>query len=102
MSDEIHERQNLQKEIQNSDEFVDVFSKIVSGRPNYKSVIEVKKEPVKCIKCGSTVNENQKFCHECGEKVFIKPKNCPKCSLKVSTEDKFCQECGTNLEKPLE
>ncbi len=96
---EVYDRQKQQEEIQKSDAFLDVFSKVVSGKAGYRSVIEKKKEIIKCIKCG-IVLESQKFCPECGTKVWIKPTKCPKCSKPVSVDEKFCQDCGESLGPP--
>lgn len=66
--EEIHSRQKAQEEMQRSDEFVDLFSKIVSGKPGYKTVVTVKPITSKCKVCGAVLGEKQKFCHECGAK----------------------------------
>ena len=66
--DHIHERQKEQEKMQRSDEFVDLFSKIVSGKPGYKTVVQVKPITNKCKGCGIELDERQKFCHECGTK----------------------------------
>lgn len=100
MGDEIHDRQKTQRDIQKSPEFVDVFSKIVSGKPNYKSVVDLRPVMVKCLKCGKSVSDKQKFCPECGTKVWLKPTKCPKCMKSVQEDDKFCQDCGTSLMPP--
>lgn len=65
---EIYDRQKIQQELQRSPEFVNIFSKIVSGKPGYKSIVEVKPIVTKCKNCGTTIEEKQKFCHECGTK----------------------------------
>ena len=77
-------------------------------------------EKIKCNKCGSEVDENQKFCPECGEKIgnFCKecgaklarkgqkfcPEcgasqvfTCPKCKKEIDKKSKFCPECGEKL-----
>ena len=46
---------------------------------------------VKCSKCGHEVDENQKFCPECGQKIG---KFCKKCGAKLLKGQKFCPECG--------
>lgn len=67
--DEIHSRQKIQEEMQRSQEFVDVFSKVVSGgKAGYKTVVPVKPITTKCKTCDATLGEKQKFCHECGAK----------------------------------
>jgi len=65
---EIYDRQRMQEELQRSDAFINVFSKIVSGKAGYKTHIEVKPITTKCTNCGITLGETQKFCHECGTK----------------------------------
>ena len=67
---EIYDRQRIQDEIQRSDKFRDVFSKVVSGKPNYQSPTTLESKPItsKCTGCGTVLGETQKFCHECGEK----------------------------------
>jgi hypothetical protein len=64
---EIYDRQKIQEDLQRSDQFVDVFSKIVSGKAGYRAVVEVKPITTKCS-CGTVLDERQKFCHECGAK----------------------------------
>lgn len=55
-----------------------------------------KKEEVKliCPGCGSKINENAKFCPECGKPII---RNCPKCGTQVNPGTKFCPECGEKL-----
>ena len=45
---EIYDRQKKQEDLQNSPEFLDVFSKVVSGKAGYKTVIEKKQIIFKC------------------------------------------------------
>lgn len=92
--------QKRMQEIQRNEDFVDAFSKIVSGKSGYKAVIEKKPIIIKCEGCSMTLEEGIKFCPNCGTKVWIKPTKCPKCQKGVFPEDKFCQECGTSLERP--
>jgi len=92
--------QKRMQEIQREESFASAFSKIVSGRPGYKAVIEKKPVIIKCIGCGKQLEEGIKFCPDCGKKVWIKPTKCPKCSSAVFSDDKFCQECGENLGPP--
>lgn len=48
----------------------------------------------KCVKCGSKIAKNTKFCPECGASQNIK---CPKCGESVSSGAKFCANCGEKL-----
>lgn len=51
--------------------------------------------PLTCVKCGSAIPENSKFCLECGEKVVVESNTivCPNCGQTVA-KGKFCLECG--------
>ncbi len=90
--------QKRMDEIQREESFSSAFSKIVSGRPGYKAVIEKKPIIIICNGCGKQLEEGIKFCSECGTKVFIRPTKCPKCAKSISTDDKFCQNCGEHIE----
>lgn len=91
----------------------------ISSKMNTSGVKE-KSNKIKCTKCGSYVDENQKFCPECGEKIgnFCKvcgaklnkkgqkfcpecgaPQifTCPKCKKAIDENSKFCPECGEKL-----
>ena len=73
--DEIHERQRMQEELQRSEGFVDVFSKLVSGgKAGYKTIVPVKPITSKCKNCETILQEKQKFCHECGMKKELEVK----------------------------
>ncbi|MDO8623612.1 MAG: hypothetical protein Q7R52_05170 [archaeon] len=69
MSDAIHDRQKAQLDMQKNDAVLNAFSKLVSGKSGYKTVIEKKVEVVKCPKCMTVVDETEKFCHECGNRL---------------------------------
>lgn len=56
---------------------------------------------IQCPKCKAEVEENNKFCTECGEKIDAQI-TCPQCSTMVPPGTKFCTECGANLEKLAE
>ncbi|MBI5148641.1 hypothetical protein HZA33_03095 [Candidatus Pacearchaeota archaeon] len=48
------------------------FSKLVSGgKYGYKTIIERKKEPLKCKGCQKILEGEEKFCPECGTKVEL-------------------------------
>ena len=53
-----------------------------------------------CVHCGAAVQENCKFCPECGTKIehplAENEMLCPKCGERV-TKGKFCLECGASL-----
>lgn len=92
--------QKRMNEIQRNEDFVNTYSKIISGKAGYRAVIEKKPVIIKCTGCGIQLDEGVKFCSECGAKVWIKPTKCPKCLKGVFPDDKFCQECGESLETP--
>jgi Zn finger protein HypA/HybF involved in hydrogenase expression len=66
---EVYDRQKMQEDMQKNQSFVDAFSKIVSGKAGYKASIEYKQSIIKCKKCNTILEDNEKFCHECGAKV---------------------------------
>ncbi len=61
--------QRRMQEIQKNEDFVDAFSKIISGKPGYRAVIEKKKIILRCSGCGIILEDSVKFCPECGTKV---------------------------------
>jgi len=77
----------------------DAFSKIVSGKSGYKAVIERRKIPPKCEKCGRGGDDGQKFCPQCGGKMVVPLTNCPSCKKRIDETEKFCTDCGTKLKE---
>ncbi|MBS3071386.1 zinc ribbon domain-containing protein [Candidatus Pacearchaeota archaeon] len=74
------------------------FSKLVSGgKMGYKTVIEKKKVPPKCEKCGRGGDDGQKFCPQCGGKMSVPLTNCPGCRKPINEGQQFCTECGYKL-----
>jgi|BioPla2DNA2_1021312.scaffolds.fasta_scaffold46662_2 membrane protease subunit (stomatin/prohibitin family) len=61
-------------------------------------------DAAKCVKCGTVLPANAKFCLECGEKVAMPTTEsemiCPKCNTKVP-KGKFCLSCGASLASPV-
>jgi hypothetical protein len=80
-----------------NDSITDAFSKLVSGRPGYKTVLEKKIVYPKCCKCGRGGDPEQKFCPQCGGKMVVPITNCPKCNCPIEMGQKFCTECGETL-----
>ena len=83
---------------QDVDSIQDAFSKVVSGKSGYKSVIERKKLPPKCAGCGRGGDPEQRFCPQCGGKMVVPLTNCPGCKKSIESE-KFCTNCGHNLDQ---
>lgn len=57
---------------------------------------KAKKKDVACVKCGSMIESDDKFCPECGSPQVLK---CEKCHSELSPKDKFCPECGTPVKR---
>ncbi|MHC4743870.1 MAG: zinc ribbon domain-containing protein [Planctomycetota bacterium] len=51
---------------------------------------------VRCHKCNELVDEDAKFCNECGVPLS-KSKPCPQCSELNDGDAKFCDNCGHNF-----
>lgn len=50
---------------------------------------------MRCIKCGSELDENTKFCPECGQ--IQEPVTCPACHADINPGAAFCTACGAKL-----
>ncbi len=70
----------------------------VMGNLFANSMSNVKDEQPKraCIKCGASISNRVKFCHECGAS---QTETCPKCNEAVQKGMKFCTNCGEKLVK---
>lgn len=75
----------------------DAYSKIVSGKSGYKAVLERKKVPPRCVKCGRGGDDGQKFCPQCGGKMAVPLTHCPQCKKMIEDNENFCIECGHDL-----
>lgn len=59
---------------------------------------------MECSNCGAQIEENKKFCTECGTKIEpvksleTKEINCPKCSTTLPPNTKFCTNWGTKIQ----
>ena len=85
------------RKFQDSNSIQDAFSKIVSGKAGYKTVIERKKVLPRCIKCGRGGDDGQKFCPQCGGKMVVPLTHCPGCKRMIEDNENFCTECGHDL-----
>lgn len=52
-----------------------------------------------CRNCGEELEQNTKFCGNCGKSV-MQIKTCPNCNNEIKTNYKFCQNCGFDLSAP--
>ncbi|MBM3232303.1 hypothetical protein FJZ21_02910 [Candidatus Pacearchaeota archaeon] len=59
------------REQMNSDSVAEAFGFLLSGKKGYKTVIERKVEPLRCGGCKIVLQDNVKFCSECGTKVVL-------------------------------
>lgn len=57
------------RQYQDSADMSAIIGKLVSGKSGYKAVIEKKHEVLKCQQCGKILDDNWKFCPECGNKI---------------------------------
>lgn len=87
------------RKYQDPEAIQDAYSKIVSNKAGYKAVIERKKIPPKCSKCGRGGDEGQKFCPQCGGKMVVPITHCQSCNKYIDETQKFCTECGTKIEQ---
>ena len=57
------------RKFQDSPSIEEAFSALVSGgRKGYKTIIERKKDILKCTTCNKILEGDEKFCSECGTK----------------------------------
>ena len=88
------------RKYQDSGDIEKAFSALVSGkRIGYKTIIERKKILPRCIKCEKQGNEEQRFCSDCGGKMFVPLTNCPGCKKFIEETEKFCTNCGFKLKE---
>ena len=50
-----------------------------------------------CPKCGATVQEDHKFCYNCGAPIAAAPRTCPSCGYTAQPGASFCPNCGYDL-----
>ncbi|TYB31142.1 MAG: zinc-ribbon domain-containing protein [Candidatus Mcinerneyibacterium aminivorans] len=51
-----------------------------------------------CYSCGVSVKPKYKYCPECGVDLKLK-RRCPDCNILINYDDKFCKNCGRKLDK---
>ena len=60
----------FQEEGKDKDEIKKIMGKVLSGRSDYETVIEERKDQQKrCKSCNWGLEPSSKFCPECGQKV---------------------------------
>ena len=60
---------------------------LIQGMPNTRF----------CPSCGQPINQQDKFCLNCGANLQAQPAVCPKCGNAVNPGQKFCNMCGTQM-----
>lgn len=75
------------------DEPEDAIEDMVEEALEERDLTEAIKEEV-CIECGSPLEEEDKFCGQCGSEV-IKVRSCLSCGNDLQENDRFCRKCGT-------
>ncbi len=53
-----------------------------------------------CCTCGNEIQEEAKFCPNCG-KAVVREKKCVKCGTILAPEQKFCPQCGTKTDNQV-
>jgi len=62
------------RKYQDDPKVAQLFGRLISGKAGYSTIIEKKKEPLKCKNCQQILEGSEKFCPECGTKVEIENK----------------------------
>ncbi|MFH1823450.1 MAG: zinc-ribbon domain-containing protein [archaeon] len=57
------------RKFQDNPDIHDAFSKLVSGKAGYKTIIERRKDIPLCPSCRKILEGEEKFCPECGTKI---------------------------------
>lgn len=66
----------------------------VDNKPQ-QTEVESNQSYTKCPSCSAEVSIEDKFCHECGEKMEVaKPMFCGQCGKALEIGTKFCPSCG--------
>jgi hypothetical protein len=56
------------RSLQDANAIQDAYSMLVSGKKGYKAVIERKKIPPKCVKCGKDMDNRSWVCDACNDR----------------------------------
>lgn len=65
-----------------------------------KGGLEEKEQGIKCVKCGTVLDADSRFCSRCGTPTAaqkVQDITCPVCGAILAKDSKFCNLCGTEL-----
>jgi hypothetical protein len=58
----------FQEEGEDKEDIKKIFGKVLSGRSDYETIIEKRKDIKRCTECNWALGGGEKFCPECGVK----------------------------------
>ena len=70
--------------------------KLINNNNNNKNTNNLSKKSFKCSECGNEVDNNAKFCPNCGVS-FDDENECKNCHHINKEGAKFCEKCGEEL-----
>lgn len=73
-----------------------IASALEAGLSGVSGGQKVEEPKVRCHKCNHLVDEDSRFCSECGS-AMLKTKSCPKCNELNDGDARFCDNCGQQL-----
>lgn len=62
------------RKYQDDAQVAELFGQLISGKKGYKTIIEKSPKIIRCTGCGKVVDDEAKFCPECGTKVVKEEK----------------------------
>ena len=57
------------RDYQDDEKTKDILGKLISGRAGYKTVVEKRKDIIRCVECEQVLEGCEKFCPECGKEI---------------------------------
>ncbi|WP_250674233.1 hypothetical protein LZ906_006385 [Paraclostridium ghonii] len=97
----------VRKEEVTQENLVNLFDSMIElDKIIYESNLKLKKiqskNNIKC-ECGNTLNDNGKFCSQCGKKIEeeVECEICEFCSSDIREDSKFCVCCGNKVSKSM-
>ena len=79
-------------------QFGGIVKEINTGT-NSQQVTSSTKQPLVCYNCSSVIDDNKRFCAECGVDLSLNPDDitCSNCNARSLKDKKFCADCGMSL-----